>query len=79
MQLAEQACVAALLQLMEVEAAGVKVFLVINTVNGAVAGFREQLDIVARAEGERGGAYVPTMEAIEAAEWARMARHYGYA
>ncbi|WP_181035135.1 oxaloacetate decarboxylase [Arthrobacter sp. B0490] len=66
----------------QLEEAGVKILLVINTVNGAVAGFREQLDLVARGElleGERGGAYVPIMEAIDAAEWARKARRYGYA
>ena len=65
----------------ELEAAGVKMLLVINTVNGAVAGFRENLERVSRGElleGERGGAYVPIMEAIDAHEWARKARHYGY-
>ena len=66
----------------ELAAAGVKILLVINTVNGAVAGFKEQLDLVTRGElleGEKGGAYVPIMEAIDAAEWARKARRFGYA
>ena len=66
---------------LELEAAGVKMLLVINTVNGAIAGFRENLDRVKRGElleGETGGAYIPIMEAIDAAEWARKARHYGY-
>lgn len=66
----------------ELEDAGVKMLLVINTVNGAVAGFRENLSLLARGElleGEaEGGAYLPIMEAIDAAEWARRARHFGY-
>ena len=66
----------------ELEAAGVKILLVINTINGAVAGFRDNLSRLTRGElleGEAtGGAYTPIMEAIDAAEWARRARHYGY-
>lgn len=65
----------------ELEAAGVKMLLVINTVNGAVAGFKKQLDLVKLGElleGEHAGAYVPIMEAIDAHEWAQKARHFGY-
>jgi 2-methylisocitrate lyase-like PEP mutase family enzyme len=68
-------------QRVEWENAGVKLLLVINTVNGAVAGFKDNLARVTRGElleGEKGGAYVPIMEAIDAAEWARKARHFGY-
>lgn len=66
----------------ELETAGVKMLLIINTVNGAVAGFRDNLSLLRRGElleGEStGGAYIPIMEAVDAPEWARRARRFGY-
>lgn len=66
----------------ELEAAGVKMLLVINTVNGAVAGFRENLERLDRGElleGEAaGGAYTAIMEAVDAPVWAGRARRFGY-
>jgi hypothetical protein len=51
-------------------------------VNGAVAGFRENLDRLERGElleGESaGGAYIPIMEAVDAPVWARRAKQFGY-